>query len=243
MRFPALATLALFTGGGLVEGNVRLAVWLTGLALFLFATIQAGDSEWLIRGGHFAERHGLILIIALGEVIVAVGLPLVERLAEFDTIGLQTFLATAFAGVFAGLLFWSYFDRVSPAIEHRAEELTDRRLRGRFARDVYTYAHFFIVGGVILTAAALEEITLHPDEALDGIWRWMLFFGLSGFLGGVVGAVRRAYGVWARERLIAIAAIAALLVAAGGLNGFPLLVIINGVLLVTLVVEHRRIER
>ena len=129
-----------------------------------YGTIRAGSSEWLVRPGHFAERHGLIVIVALGEVIVALGIPVVAALEESAALPLETIAALVAAGTFAGLLWWAYFDRPLPALEHRHEATEDVIQRGRFARDVYTYAHLPIVAGIILCAAALEEITLHPRQ-------------------------------------------------------------------------------
>ena len=239
---PVTVAVLIFAAGGLVTGTTRIVVWLAGVAVFVYSTTTAGQNEWLVRPGHFGERHGLILIIALGEVIVAIGLPVADALLEGETIGMSTLTALILAGVFAGLLWWSYFDRVSPALEHRAEETTDPSARGRLARDAYSYCHYFIVGGVILAAAGLEEITLHPDEPLDAIWRWMLFTGLAAFLIGIVVAVRRAFGVWPRERLIAVVLSAALLGLAGGLDGVVLLGVLDVVLAGMVVTEHLRIE-
>ena len=74
-----------------------------------------------MRPGHFAERHGLILIVALGEVIVAVGVPVVESLEDGKGLPGRTLAALVAAGTFACLLWWAYFDRVNPALEHRHE--------------------------------------------------------------------------------------------------------------------------
>ena len=97
------------------------------------------------------------------------------------------------SGLLAGMLWWSYFDRPLPALEHRHEQLTDANERSRFARDVYTYNHFFIVGAILVMAAALEEIMLHPADPLPDAFRWMLFIGISGYLLGVVMSIVRAY--------------------------------------------------
>ncbi len=239
---PITIAIVLFAAGGLVPGNGRILVWLLAVAVFIYSTTRAGEDAWLVRPGHFAERHGLILIIALGEVMVAIGLPVADAFLDGETVGGQILVALVLAGVFAGLLWWSYFDRVAPALEYRAEQTSDPIARGRLARDAYSYCHYFIVGGVILAAAALEEITLHPDEPLDGIWRWMLFIGLAAFLLGIVAAVWRAFGMVARERLIAVVLVGGLMVVGRELDGILLLAVLNVILAGMVVTEHQRIE-
>ncbi|MDH5519054.1 MAG: low temperature requirement protein A, partial [Acidimicrobiia bacterium] len=120
--------------------------------------------------------------------------------------------------------------------------LSDANERSRFARDVYTYNHFFIVGGILLLAAALEEIMLHPAEPLPDSFRWMLFSGLAVFLLGVVMSIVRAYTSLAVERLVAVAALAVLIAATGSVNGLWLLIAVDVLIVVILAVEHYRVE-
>lgn len=240
---PAMASMVIIVIGGFIDGNARIVVWLIAIAVFIWSTWRAGDVEWVVRSGHFAERHGLIVIVALGEVIVAIGIPVVNRFLDADqTLGAETMWALILSGAFAGLLWWSYFDRVGPAIEHRAESLTGKD-RGRLARDGYTYFHLFIAGGVIMAAAALEEITLHPDESLATVWRVLLLIGVAGFLLGMVGAVYRSFRVVAKERLVAVVVVAVALPLLAEVRGLIVLAILDLVLLGMLIAEHLRIER
>ena len=68
---PNIVAMAIIVTGGFIDGDGRRIAWIAGILVFIFATIQAGGGEWIVRAGHFAERHGLIIIVALGEVIVA----------------------------------------------------------------------------------------------------------------------------------------------------------------------------
>lgn len=239
---PAMLSMLIVVIGGFIDGNARIVVWLIALGIFGYSTWRAGDVEWVVRSGHFAERHGLIVIVALGEVIVAIGIPVVNQFLEGGgEVESDTLWALVLSGVFAGLLFWSYFDRVGPAIEHKAESLTGKE-RGRLARDGYTYFHLFIAGGVILAAAALEEITLHPNDSLDTVWRVMLLIGIASFLLGIAGAVYRAFGVVAKERLIALAVVAVALPLLADVRGLVVLAVLDLVLLGMLFAEHVRIE-
>ena len=179
--------------------------------------------------------------MALGEVIVALGNSVAIPLQENGGFPASSVLALVAAGVFAGLLWWAYFDRVQPAFEHRAEE-TPPIERGRFARDVYTYAHAPIVAGVILSAVAMEEMALYPSDPLPAAFRFMGAGGMILYFGGVSIGVFRAFGAFARERFVAVIAICLLMLFGSDVDGVVLLVAIDAILLATLVFEHLRIE-
>lgn len=239
---PNFVAIAVMIVGSFLDREIRITLWLLAIAIVFYGTVRAGGNEWLIRPGHFAERHGLILIVALGEVIVAVAIPVVGSLEDGEGVPGRTLWAMMFAGAFACLLWWAYFDRVNPALEHRHEAHVAAMERGAFARDVYTWAHLPIIAGVILMAAALEEITLHPNDVLHVEFRWMLFAGLAAFFGGVAAGVWRAFRVIARERMIGLALMLGLTLAAGSFDGLVLLVLTDVLLLAVLAAEHARIE-
>jgi len=237
-----LAGIGLVLAGGFTDDAWQTGFWVAAVAWLIFSTLDAGGGDWLVRPGHFAERHGLIVIIALGEVIVAIGAPAVATLSGGGGFDGKLVAAMTAAGLLAGMLWWSYFDRPLPALEHRHGELTDAKDSSRFARDVYTYNHFFIVGSILVMAAALEEIMLHPGDPLPDAFRWMLFIGISGFLLGVVMSIVRAYSNLALERLVAVAALGALIALTASLDGMWLLIAVDVLLMVILVIEHYRVE-
>lgn len=239
---PNIVAVAVLITGALFERDVRIAFWVVAILTVVYGTIRAGDSEWLVRPGHFAERHGLILIVALGEVIVAIGLPVVEALEEGDGIPGSALTALIASGAFACLLWWAYFDRVNPSLEHRHEGHDEPQERGLYARDVYTYGHLPIIAGIVLVAAALEEITLHPSDSLDVAFRWMLFGGLTLYFGGVSISVWRAFRAIATERVVGLALLLVPIAFAGLMTGLALLIITNVLLLGVLVAEQLRIE-
>jgi low temperature requirement protein LtrA len=240
---PNVAALAVLVAGAFVDGGGRTVLWLLSLAVVLAAMIAAGRGDWVVRSGHFAERHGLIVIIALGEVIVAIGLPVIQALEAGDGVPGRTVVALAASGVFAALLWWAYFDRPSPALEHRGEVIEGERDRGRYVRDVYTWAHAPIVAGIILAAAALEEITLHPTDDLALAFRLMFAGGLVLSVVGIAAAIWRAFRKLPRERMLAAGGLVPVLLLAGGLDGVVLLVVVDVVVAATLVAEHLRVER
>ena len=236
-----IAGIVLVLAGGFTDGPLQVGLWIGALVVLVGNTIDAGGGDWLVRPGHFAERHGLIVIIALGEVIVAIGAPVVETLSEGHALGGSLVGALTASGILAGLLWWSYFDRPLPALEKRHDEL-DAKASARFARDVYTYNHFFIVGAILVGAAALEEIMLHPSDPLPTPFRWMLFIGVSVYLMGIVMSVVRAYSALAVERSLAVVALGALIAFSPTLPGLWLLIAVDVLLLVVLIVEHYRVE-
>lgn len=240
---PNVVAILVLVAGALVHGDARIALWLVTVAIVIGAMVGAGRGEWLIRSGHMAERHGLIVIVALGEVIVAIGLPVVEALEGDEGLSGLTVVALVASGAFAALLWWSYFDRPSPALEHQGRALSGGRDRGRYVRDVYTAAHAPLVAGIILSAAVLEEIALHPGDPVDLAYRLMLVGGLALGVVGVAAAVWRAFKALAIERVVAVVVITATALAAGSIAGVTLLVMVVVILAVTLVVEHLRIKR
>jgi low temperature requirement protein LtrA len=239
---PNVVAVIVLIVGTSADGQARIAWWVGAFLVVIGAMLVAGRGDWIIRTGHFAERHSLIVIIALGEVIVAIGLPVLAALDAEESIPGRTVIALVASGAFAALVWWGYFDRVGPALEHRAAALDDHE-KGRYARDVYTWCHAPMVLGVIFAATALEEITLHPTHPLPGPFRALLLGGLGLLILGVGGAIWRAFGVLPRERLVLAAGLAVLMALAASWWGVVLLITVDLAIVVTLTAEHHRIER
>ncbi len=238
---PNIVAMVLFVIGGFLPETARIIFWVGGLLSVIYGTIRASSGSWVVRPKHFAERHGLILIIALGEVIVAIAIPVLASLEELDVIPSLTLTALVASGVFAALLWWAYFDLPQPLWEHKAASL-DQKERGRFARDLYTYIHAPIVAGVILSAAALEEITLHPGDPLPFEFRLMFLAGMLSFFGGIELGALRAHRKFPPERALIVVLLSALMLFGGDLSGLTLLVVTDLVVLVALAFEARRID-
>ena len=190
VRTFALVSLGGLTAvlvGGLIGGVVL--PWLWGLAILLdvVAAITGGQVEgWNIHPEHFAERHGLFVIIALGEtlIVAASGVTGAAWSGELMAVaGLA--VATTCA------LWWSYFPRAKPALEHA---LVSRRgaEQSRLARDAFSLLHFPMLCGVVAYAFVVEEAVAHPGEPLPLAARVALALGLALFVGGMAVAVRRA---------------------------------------------------
>ena len=222
-----LVALVVLLGGAFISGDGRIVAWLASAAIVVGAMIDAGRGDWLVRSGHFAERHALIVIVALGEVIVAIGLPVVVALDVGEGLPGRTSPRSP-PGAFVGLLWWGYFDRPGPALEHRGEMIEGDHARGNFARDIYTWAHMPIVAGIIVSAAAVEEITLHPSEHVETPFRLMLLGGLALVVFGIAVATWRAFRVLPRERIAFAVVVAVVIQVMGGsVAGIVLLVIVD----------------
>ena len=146
----ALVGAALIIVAGFVDGGLKPILWLAALAVAYFVPLVLGTHGWRVQPAHFAERHGLIVIIAIGESLIAIGLG--EKASGIST---GVILAAAL-GFGVTTAFWlAYFDFFTI----RAEQLlTDRSgtERAALARDVYTYLHFPMVGGIVLFAFAMK---------------------------------------------------------------------------------------
>ena len=153
----ALVALA----GGFVSSDLRPWVWLLSLAIDVVGTLTVARADWRVSPSHFAERFALIVIIALGESIVAIGVA-TSHLERDATFALS--VVVAFAGVAA--LWWSYFDFTALAAE-RSLRRASAGARTSIARDVFTYFHYPIVLGIILYAVAAKTTLEEPLDPLS----------------------------------------------------------------------------
>jgi low temperature requirement protein LtrA len=139
-----------------------------------------------IQPEHFVERHGLIVIIALGESLIVAAAGLAEAQFAGDLV------AVALLGVLVSCaLWWSYFPVVRPELE-RALHATPPADRGRVARDTFSLSHFPMLCGIVAYAVALEDAIAHPGDPLLPGARLALAAGLLLFLGGSAFAMWRA---------------------------------------------------
>jgi low temperature requirement protein LtrA len=177
------------------DGAAQGALW--GLAIFLdmAGPYFFGSEGWKLVPTHFAERHGLIVIIALGESIVAIG---VGASGELD-LGIG---AAAVLGVFlAAALWWSYFDIVALVSARRLREAEAGRIQNELARDSYSYIHLLIVAGIVLVAYGMKVTIAHHADQLDDVPAFALLGGLATYLLGLVAFRFRQIHTINRHRL------------------------------------------
>lgn len=152
------ATLILVAGFGFAQG-ARVWLWLAALVCTYGGAGLSGSTGWRVFPSHLAERYGLVLIIALGEAFVAIGIGV-------TALGLGE-IAAAILGLLVATSFWlAYFDFFSIRGERM---LSDRRGPDRvaLARDLYAYGHLPMIVGIVLFAFAMKIVVAHFGEELD----------------------------------------------------------------------------
>ncbi|MFE3058475.1 low temperature requirement protein A [Nocardia sp. NPDC059239] len=169
---------ALVLAGGIAEGWVRAVLWMIAVAVQVVSPYLARTEGFIIRPSHFCERHGLVVIIALGESVVAIG----ANLTGMDlTVGL---VATAGLGLTLGyVLWWAYFGFDDERGEHRLRALRgDARVRAAVL--AYGYSLFVLVLGIILTAAGISMTIAHGNQPASTAAALALSGGVALFLLG-----------------------------------------------------------
>jgi low temperature requirement protein LtrA len=190
---PAAALLVL---AGALSGTARAACWVAALLVDYGGLIARGVEGWRIEPGHFAERHSAIIIIALGESIVALGVGAGGvRLDAGVVVGALLGIATAAA------LWWAYFDVVSIAADRRLRRATahDQVL---IARDSFTYLHLPMVAGIVVFAIGVKRTLLHVDAHLQLVPAVALCGGVALYLVALSAFKRRNIGSFNRQRLL-----------------------------------------
>jgi low temperature requirement protein LtrA len=167
LRFApsVLGSTALLLVASQLQGRAQTWTWVAVVAVDYVGTILAGASGWRLNSAsHFAERHGLIVIIALGESIVAIGLG-VAKLPISAPIVVASLLGLALAGA----IWWAYFD-VGALIAERALRRAEGEQRARLARDAYSYLHLPMVAGIVLLALGLKKVLAYVGGELGHDW-------------------------------------------------------------------------
>lgn len=169
--------VSLLVAASFTDGWPQAGLWALALLLDAGGPYFFGAEGWAIKAKHFAERHGLILIIALGESIVAIGIG-VEGI-ELDA-AVVTAAVLGVALSFA--LWWMYFDVVARVAERRLENATPGREQNEIARDSFSYLHFPMVASIVLMALGLKKTLGHVDHHLELVPAVALLGGFAIYL-------------------------------------------------------------
>ncbi len=168
--------LGLLVGASFVNGGVQATLWAIAVLLDWAVPAFVGVEQWRLAPAHFAERHDLVIIIALGESVVALGAG-----ATVDLTASVTVAAVLGMGL-AAALWWLYFDVVALVTKRRLIQATEGPERNALARDSYSYLHFPMVAGIVLGALGLEETLAHVNEPLDAVHAFALLGGTAIYL-------------------------------------------------------------
>jgi len=198
----------LITAAGYVHGMLRPVLWLLALVVGMFGPLLRGMTGWRLQPAHFIERHGLIVIIAIGESLIAIGIGARKTDLSGDVI------LAAVLGLVVVMSFWlAYFDffplRARQLLADRSGEQ-----RTALARDVFTYLHLPMVAGIILFAFAMRATLVHVGSDLDTVRAFGLTCGPALYLWAFVGLRFRVSRSLGRGRLVAAVVCASLLPAA-----------------------------
>jgi low temperature requirement protein LtrA len=200
----ALAGAALILAAGFVHGGSKTLLWAVALGIGLFGPLFVDPSGWRVHPAHFVERHGLIVIIAIGESLVAIGVG-----ARGTGLGTSVIVAAVLGFAVAASFWLAYFDFFTI----RAQQLlTDRSGTSRtaLARDVYTYLHLPMIVGIVLFAFGLKTTIAHVGDELAAVPAFCLCGGPALYLLAYVAIRVRIARHLGGGRLVAAIACAAL---------------------------------
>jgi low temperature requirement protein LtrA len=200
----ALVGAALIIVAGFVDGGLKPTLWLAALVVAYFVPLVLGTHGWRVQPEHFGERHGLIVIIAIGESLIAIGLG--ERASGIST----GVIVAAVLGFAVTTSFWlAYFDFFTIRAQHLLTERSGEE-RTAFARDVYTYLHLPMIVGIVLFAFAMKTTLAHVGRELDTISALCLCGGCALYLFAYMGVRWRVSRSVGGGRLVAAVVLAAL---------------------------------
>ncbi|MCA1677614.1 MAG: low temperature requirement protein A [Actinobacteria bacterium] len=226
--------VGLLFAASFTDGALQGALWGFALLLDMGGPYLFGAEGWKLVPGHFAERHGLILIIALGESIVAIGAG-----AELG-VDAGVVVAAVLGIVVAAALWWLYFDVVALVAERRLSRAAEGRERNEIARDSYSYLHFPMVAGIVLLALGLKKTLGGVDDPLKLVPAVALLGGTAVYLLAHVAFRLRNVHTLNKQRLGCAVLLVALLPAAVKLPSLATLAILATVLAALIAYEALR---
>jgi len=225
IRFAPTAFIgaSLILLAGFLDGRVRIGFWLVALAIDYLGPIVIGIGRgWHLAPAHFAERHGLIVLIALGESIIAIGVGAGFQLTT------GVIVAAALGMVVVAALWWLYFDVAAIFARRR---LTHARglERARIARDAYSYLHLPMIAGIVLFALGLKTTLHHVGTALDTVPAVGLCAGAALYLLAHIAFLWRTTGRVFRRRTIGAVLLFAIIPVATTVPALAALALVSGI--------------
>jgi low temperature requirement protein LtrA len=214
-------SVGLLAAASQVDGAVQGGMWGIALALDMGGPLIWGAEGWKLVPGHFAERHGLILLIALGESIVAIGVG-----AQHGVDG--GVIAAAVLGMaLCAAMWWAYFDVVALVAGRVLRGRAVGREQNELARDAYSYLHLPMIAGVILVALGLKKTIDHVGDPLETVPAVALVGGVSLYLLAHVAVRLRNVRTLNKGRLILAVVMVALVPVAREIDALAILAIVT----------------
>jgi low temperature requirement protein LtrA len=195
---------ALLIVAGALDGGARTSVWIIAILIDWSTPLLFGSEGFRLHPGHFAERYGLIIIIALGESVLAIGAAAEISLSTGEVVA-------ALLGITAVVaLWWAYFDIVAIVAERRLKEAPPGE-QAPLARDSYSYLHFPMIAGIVLLALGLKRTLADTGEPLDTVPAIALCGGPALYMIGHIAFRFRNVGTLNKHRTVATVALLALI--------------------------------
>jgi low temperature requirement protein LtrA len=205
-----------------LDGDARIAMWVIALAVDYFGPAVINLEGWRIAPEHFAERHGLVILIVLGESIIAIGVGAGLELVP------KVLFGAALGIVVISALWWLYFDVAAIFQRMRLSQATGVE-QARLALNSFSYLHLPMVAGIVLFAFGLEDALHHIDEELATVPATALCGGAALYLLGHVASLFLATRRVFRRRTIGGLALLALIPAAGAIPALAALGLVSAV--------------
>jgi low temperature requirement protein LtrA len=204
IAFGTAICIGLLVTASAFDGAAQAALWAVAILLDWGAPAVFGTTGWRLVPAHFAERHNLVIILALGESIVVLGV------AVHIDLTAGVYIAAILGVALASAIWWTYFDIVALVTERRLVRSTPGRERNILARDSYSYLHFPMVAGIVLVAYGLEQTLAHVDEHLHTVPAFALLGGTALYLLAHVALRLRNAGTVNWQRLVLAVVLVAL---------------------------------
>jgi low temperature requirement protein LtrA len=217
--------VGLLVAASLADGALQGSLWALALVLDMGEPYLFGSEGWKLAPGHFAERHGLIIIIALGESIVAIGVG-----AEGLEVDAGVVAAAVLGIAVAAALWWLYFDIVALVAERRLSKAAVGREQNEIARDSFSYLHFPMVAGIVLVALGLKKTLEHVEDPLKLVPAAAMLGGVGLYLLAHVAFRWRNVHRFSVQRLVAAVLLAAFVPAAVELPALVTLAVVTAAL-------------
>jgi low temperature requirement protein LtrA len=223
---------------------VQLALWTAALAVEYVGGVALGGAYWVVlSAGHWAERHALMVLVALGESIIALGLG--PKFISGLPLTWPVVVAAVLGIAVTAVLWWAYFDNLSFAVEQALHRARDPVRRGRLARDVYTWLHLPLIAGIIFFALGIKDLLAESadptspawGEPLGGFWITVLYGGVGLYLLALVACALLVLRVVHWPLLAAVAVLALVAPVAARLPELVALAVLAVLCLVGVVAE------
>ncbi|EOQ09374.1 low temperature requirement protein A [Bacillus cereus] len=165
--------------GGIAGGDIQYIFWILAISIqILFPYIRKQKGEYHFSPHHFVERHGLVVIVAIGESIIAIGVG-----AEGHVMNLET-TVSSIAALVLSFTLWSVYFAEDKRIERAFSNIPTAARRRQIAFNAFGYAHYIIIVGVIILAVGIKKTLHHPLHPLSFLEAFSFGFGIAVFILG-----------------------------------------------------------